>query len=532
MGSRLAMSTNFPTSLDTTTEIPNSRSNATVMAGNHPEDHNDLADAVLALEAKVGITGSAVGTSLDLLVKSLVFNVKFYGALGDNSTNDTTAIQAAITAASSAGGGTVFFPEGIYLTNKLTLSTAVNLIGVGSHATIVKLRDSQNTALVTTTGFVTTDTAGGIHSFTIADIAFDGNKANQASNSDSGCVQIYGYAFTIRNVRIRNAESVGLYTNYETGVAAPGPNGISMEAYMEAVEVYSAGTDGIYWNGPHDSIWNNVVAHENAGKGIDIETRGSGTAATNSHSWGTSQTYGWYINASGTLCTNCVSEGASSKHVYIGQNDCQWIGGHIFAASGATTGIEIAAASGGHLFNTKVSNCTTAAILFTSDGGNSIFDLNVYATSGTVTSGTQHADTLVRAIANGGATGHSTRTLLLGPWAAENLGTGVGPAALTIDGQGVSPTIPMLRPGSITGVIVRTNDARTNGSLTIEVTKNGTGIGLTAVINAANTAFKATLQAPGTDTFVVGDTIGVNVTTDGSWAPTTSDQAIMVEVVY
>jgi hypothetical protein len=43
-----------------------------------------------------------------------VFNVKSYGALGDNVTNDRTAIQAAITAASVAGG-TVYFPAGTYV---------------------------------------------------------------------------------------------------------------------------------------------------------------------------------------------------------------------------------------------------------------------------------------------------------------------------------------------------------------------------------------------------------------------------------
>jgi hypothetical protein len=60
-----------------------------------------------------------------------VFNVKDYGALGDGSlgtpaTNDCTAIQAAIYAAGLAGGGTVFFPDGIYniSTNPFTYTGA------------------------------------------------------------------------------------------------------------------------------------------------------------------------------------------------------------------------------------------------------------------------------------------------------------------------------------------------------------------------------------------------------------------------
>ena len=38
-----------------------------------------------------------------------------YLATGDGSTNDTTAIQAAIDAAEAAGGGVVYFPEGTYM---------------------------------------------------------------------------------------------------------------------------------------------------------------------------------------------------------------------------------------------------------------------------------------------------------------------------------------------------------------------------------------------------------------------------------
>ncbi len=46
-----------------------------------------------------------------------VFDVKhiIFGAVGDGITDDTAAVQAAIDAASAAGGGTVYFPPGVYL---------------------------------------------------------------------------------------------------------------------------------------------------------------------------------------------------------------------------------------------------------------------------------------------------------------------------------------------------------------------------------------------------------------------------------
>ena len=43
-----------------------------------------------------------------------MYNVRSYGATGDGTTDDTTAVQAAIDAAISAGGGVVYFPRGVY----------------------------------------------------------------------------------------------------------------------------------------------------------------------------------------------------------------------------------------------------------------------------------------------------------------------------------------------------------------------------------------------------------------------------------
>ena len=42
------------------------------------------------------------------------FNVKKFGAKGDNRTDDTQFIQSAINAAAEKGGGVVYFPAGVY----------------------------------------------------------------------------------------------------------------------------------------------------------------------------------------------------------------------------------------------------------------------------------------------------------------------------------------------------------------------------------------------------------------------------------
>ncbi|HZR29064.1 MAG TPA: glycoside hydrolase family 28 protein [Terriglobales bacterium] len=56
-----------------------------------------------------------------------VFDVKKYGATGDGKTLDTPAINKAIDAASAAGGGTVYFSAGTYLSGSIHLKSNITL---------------------------------------------------------------------------------------------------------------------------------------------------------------------------------------------------------------------------------------------------------------------------------------------------------------------------------------------------------------------------------------------------------------------
>jgi polygalacturonase len=55
------------------------------------------------------------------------FNITTYGAVGDGNTDNTTAIQDAINAAATAGGGTVEIPAGTFLSGPLTLVKNMDL---------------------------------------------------------------------------------------------------------------------------------------------------------------------------------------------------------------------------------------------------------------------------------------------------------------------------------------------------------------------------------------------------------------------
>lgn len=58
---------------------------------------------------------------------SLAYNVKNFKATGDGKTVDTDAINNTIKAASAAGGGTVYFPPGVYLSASIELKSNITL---------------------------------------------------------------------------------------------------------------------------------------------------------------------------------------------------------------------------------------------------------------------------------------------------------------------------------------------------------------------------------------------------------------------
>lgn len=68
--------------------------------------------------------------------KPASFNVRDFGAKGDGASLDTAAINKAISAAAAAGGGTVLFPAGQYLSFSIRLQSRVGLY-LGHGATLL-----------------------------------------------------------------------------------------------------------------------------------------------------------------------------------------------------------------------------------------------------------------------------------------------------------------------------------------------------------------------------------------------------------
>ncbi|WP_370381435.1 glycoside hydrolase family 28 protein [Catenulispora sp. GAS73] len=108
-----------------------------------------LATTAVATLALAGVQGTAAAaphpatakTATTATTATTVFNVKNYGATGNGSTNDSSAINKAVTAANAAGGGIVEFPSGTYksantihLKSNVTIQLDAGSKVVGSNA--------------------------------------------------------------------------------------------------------------------------------------------------------------------------------------------------------------------------------------------------------------------------------------------------------------------------------------------------------------------------------------------------------------
>jgi len=185
-----------------------------------------------------------------------VFNVKAYGAVGNGSTDDTDAIQAAMAAATS--GGIIYFPPGTYIISETLNITANNIafIGAGAGATTIKTASGSEEIGMLTIGNGT-DTIAHI---TVAKILFKSvsqQTANQAIKLQKA------FKTWLYNLRIENQYNALYVFN-------------STETFFRDSDIRDTANDAVIWesdlNSGYDLYINNVVADnpdvDNSGNGI------------------------------------------------------------------------------------------------------------------------------------------------------------------------------------------------------------------------------------------------------------------------
>lgn len=141
---------------------------------------------------------------------SAVFDIKEYGAVCDGSTDDTAAIQAAITACQNAGGGTVRHPGGTAITTAPLNVTVDNVQFVGTGwGSVIKASASFVGAQM-----LYVQSLGNFrYGIRLQDIFFDGNSVASLNGLNLEST----YHCVLDHVRVRNVSGISVYINGVSG---------------------------------------------------------------------------------------------------------------------------------------------------------------------------------------------------------------------------------------------------------------------------------------------------------------------------
>lgn len=115
-------------------------------------------------------------------------------------------------------------------------------------------------------------------------------------------------------------------------------------------------------------------------------------------------------------------------------------------------------------------------------------------------------------------------------WYQDNVVANQAAVVLNMDGNASRAEVPSVKAGSIIGIAVYSNEARTAGTLTVDATIDGSVTGLQAVLDVTNTQTHTATQARAADAFTAGQRIGIKITTDAGWLPVTADITAVVLV--
>lgn len=164
---------------------------------------NDMARIAELVSSKLALLTDSYNAQAKSLITP-VYNVVGYGAKGDGVTDDTAAIQAAITAAGT--NPTVYFPEGTFIVNTTILFSSLGKVKVFGPGTIKLINNAGD--LIEMLKF---DTCSSVH---VEGITIDGNSANQTNRANGLAIHgTTGEAFisgvTIKNIKTGAGYSLG-----------------------------------------------------------------------------------------------------------------------------------------------------------------------------------------------------------------------------------------------------------------------------------------------------------------------------------
>lgn len=232
------------------------------------------------------LTVSNILNVSEIIFKEPFVNIKYYGAKGDGVTDDTTAIQNAL----DSGVGSVYVPDGTFITDNLEIPSNTTLWGNG-YSSHLKLKDGANDHLIENADRSNVD-----KNIVISNIRLDGNRVNQVG-TNFHCLRLEIVEdIIIDNVWIHNCKDHGIYAN-----------GLSANIITRASFLYDNGGAGLkYSTGVTFSLVDDVMAYDNDDDGIHF-WQVNDSIISNSMAYNNSDGFTFHGAEGGAGCNRCIA---------------------------------------------------------------------------------------------------------------------------------------------------------------------------------------------------------------------------------
>lgn len=434
--------------------------------------------ALSAIEILSGEAVTRIGGDTATASPAVIYNVADYGAVGDGTSDDSTAIQAALTAAGDEGGGIVYLPRSQfpYLTGTTTLRVPnyVSLKGVGRRASILSYTG-------TGTAIEVDDLAAAEWKYYInfedfllhAPDAATGFNLKGWNNGTMARVTVFG---TFDDNGVWDGDSYTTTPTAGVGVLLDGSYG---------------GDIGCWWNViDHCQFigWDNAIKLT----GVVGDGQANGNTITNNVFRVFNRGVWVHIGDTSLVSGNdFTSRLASSEGVRVEDSQCRILGNR-FEQTDIAVRLAASGANWAELAHNSISSSVDVGVQI--DNAASGKRLSMYGRF-------NNALTPINDLSNQSTDGTALNYLGMGQlvpitFYRANVAAGLTSSGMDIAGATNVNTFSVGRAYHVRGISVRSGDARTAGTLTIKPAVGGVeSATLSAVLDGTNTTI-FTMYAP------------------------------------
>lgn len=159
-------------------------------------------------------------------------NVRWFGATGDGTTDDSESIRTALSAVNAMGGGSVFFPAGTYCARDIEIYSNTTIYGEGEAS--VLLIDSTGLGVST----LPIPTTGRKHDIVLRDLKFLGTTETKGFSEHLHLI----YLVAIYNILVEHCSFVGFRGD---GIYIGATDKGSADQHNENITIRSCKFDGV-----------------------------------------------------------------------------------------------------------------------------------------------------------------------------------------------------------------------------------------------------------------------------------------------